>query len=103
MYRVDISNCYNIGNVFANSCNSCQYGSVIGHHTTGNLSNAYYADWIDCNWAYGYGSGTLGCTSFGKDEISGLPAKLGSTYFTNDTKGINNGYPILKWELEIED
>lgn len=51
---------------------------------------------------FGGQSTVNGCNWFNENGIDGLPSKLGTTYFTSDTKGINNGYPILKWELEIE-
>jgi len=34
------------------------------------------------------------------DVLKTYVEKLGADYFTEDIKGINDGYPILKWELE---
>lgn len=99
----NIYNCYNVGEVIGNEAQQGSWGAVVGRHFRGTLDNIYYANWNTTNWVAGTNTNSSKCYSFNKDEILGLPAKLGSTYFTNDTKGINNGYPILKWELEIED
>lgn len=72
----------------------------IGTH--GSISKAYYADWYQVNWGLGTSTSGYKGTSFNKSYIPSLASSLGSNYFTNDTKGINDGYPILKWELEIE-
>ena len=34
------------------------------------------------------------------EEMPDVLNIIGSSYFTEDTNNINNGYPILKWQVE---
>lgn len=37
------------------------------------------------------------------EEMPDVLNIIGSSYFTEDTNNINNGYPILKWQVEEQE
>ena len=39
-------------------------------------------------------------TKVTEDTLKGYANNLGTEYFTEDDIGINDGFPILKWEKE---
>ena len=62
-------------------------GGAVGL-SSGTLSNVYYLDSV------GYtGSGT----SVTANDLSNLNVSLGNYYY-KDSRSINGGYPILKWQ-----
>ena len=89
--NIDIENCYNIGEIngIRSTIVNCRDGAVA------NIKNCYY---LDTCGATGDG------TSKTSTELMGLASTLGNEW-TNDVKDAsenwkyNNGYPILKWQL----
>ena len=47
--------------------------------------------------AYGNANTNDGATPKSDEELKNLSDSLGENY-KNDTKNVNNGYPILSWE-----
>lgn len=43
--------------------------------------------------------GATRCEQVTAEQLKGYASNLGTEYFTADTTGINNGFPILKWQL----
>ena len=91
-----ITNCYNIGEFYNESANSAR-GIVISYDAD------YKHDVINCYWltpsmaAYGNANTNDGATPKSDEELKNLSDSLGENY-KNDTKNVNNGYPILSWE-----
>lgn len=73
-----------------------------GRRVYGSVSNCFFANWTNLPWCTGRVNGVYKeeGTGYAKNEVSSLINKLGSTYFCNDEKGINDGYPVLKWQNE---
>lgn len=97
-----LSHCYNVGGVSA-AAGAC--GGIIGREAiaANQYTNCYYLT----GTAAAYAGTTNGSTSTppvskSAEEIKALAATLGDG-FAEDTKGINNGYPILTWQGEEED
>lgn len=104
-----LNNCYamNSGLVYQNTIGSISFGSIIG-----TIENNESIRITNCS--------TLGATAIGSNtgtstnqtitNVNGgqtnLPSVLSvmntdnNGVFVEDTKNINNGYPILKWQLE---
>lgn len=91
-----IENCYNVGEFYNESANSAR-GIVISYDAD------YKHDVINCYWltpsmaAYGNSNTNDGATPKSDEEFKNLADSLGENY-KNDTKNVNNGYPILSWE-----
>lgn len=91
-----IENCYNVGEFYNESANSAR-GIVISYDAD------YKHDVINCYWltpsmaAYGNANTNDGATPKSDEEFKNLADSLGENY-KNDTKNVNNGYPILSWE-----
>lgn len=91
-----IENCYNVGELYNESANSAR-GIVISYDAD------YKHDVINCYWltpsmaAYGNANTNDGATPKSDEELKNLSDSLGENY-KNDTKNVNNGYPILSWE-----
>lgn len=91
-----IENCYNVGELYNESANSAR-GIVISYDAD------YKHDVINCYWltpsmaAYGNANTNDGATPKSDEEFKNLADSLGENY-KNDTKNVNNGYPILSWE-----
>ncbi len=117
-----IENCYNIGSIkeidiAENTTNLTKLrGSILGAHglswnnvTNAKISNCYYLDTASTYLTYQYNGTTKQYESILKNkktsaELMNLASTLGSEW-TNDVKDslgnwkYNNGYPILKWQL----
>lgn len=93
-----IRNSYNIGTMVTTGTGA--KGGIVGN--AGNVAaiNNY---WLStCGASYGNSGSSpnnTGSTSKSDTEIKALALSLGASY-TQDAKGINNGYPILKWQTE---
>ena len=91
-----VKNCYNVGEFYNESTNSAR-GIVVSYETD------YKHDVINCYWltpsmaAYGNANTNDGATPKSDEEFKNLAGSLGENY-KNDTKNVNNGYPILSWE-----
>ena len=107
--EIQIINCYNAGTVSSVSGNS--YGMAIG---TRNAGESYYVH----NCYYLKDSASSGAGYFNKNskaDIAGsyevresdfmrsadFVSELGDGIFAADTSNINNGYPILKWQVPV--
>lgn len=103
-YDGSIINCYNVGAVSGNTINT---GGIIGIYSSNpTITNCYN---LNTSSTYAVGTGTGGWGTLEnvwaghvetKDVagMKGLAGVLGSNW-TNDTKNINKGYPILKWQV----
>ena len=92
----NIYNCYNIGEINVNG----NIGGITGNANSRMIiSNCVY---ITPDKYYGdqnYGWPTLENTQrVTKEELKTYAATLGDAYVNDDTN-INNGYPILKWQI----
>lgn len=107
-----IKNCYNIGNIMGSS----NRGSIVGYSEGTKLQNCY---WTTSLAISGEPSGTITtCSKKTEAELKALSSILGDKFIADgkieNTEGewvdnlnekgdiiyINNGYPILKWQLE---
>lgn len=90
METISVSNCYNIGEISQVK----NYGGIMGYNkaTTTTFSNCYYADTCN-NWT------TTGIQSIELEKLKTYSKILGESY-TDDVSNINNGYPILKCQVE---
>lgn len=92
----EIFNCYNIGNLDSDSI-AYYFGAVPGD--TG-IKNVYFSDSLYTNYErYGYKDGgeKRSEQEMKSDRFVGL-LNEGASLFVKDKKGINNGFPILKWQ-----
>ena len=90
--KATISNSYNRGNI-KNSYSSSNAGQIIGKDDCGNrnITKCYYLNTVQ-------GSNINGGIALGAVTLKGYANTLG-TAFTADTENINEGYPILKWQI----
>ena len=105
-----IVNCYNAGKILLNvdSENVKSYiGNIVGVHDKGNIQNCYYID----NGVDGIGQNedneNVGTVLEVDDENlkkTEMVNRLNDNEneFVFDIQNINNGYPILKYQLVIE-
>ena len=92
----EISNCYNIG-ILDSDTVAYYFGAVPGE--TG-VKNVYFGDFLYTNYErYGYKEGgeRRSEVEMKSDRFVGL-LNEGPSLFIKDTEGVNNGYPILKWQ-----
>lgn len=106
--KQNITNCYNIGEVTYTSVNKNYDGAILGTVFQGsteisNCYTSYRSDIISiCGTLQSKGYLKTSNCYYEEDEVNALKtdcSKLGDA-FVEDTKGMNNGYPILAWELE---
>ena len=95
-----ITNSYNVGKL--ESENKVGNGGIvtsINEDSTNILSNNYWLE--NCGATYGIYSisSNEGAESKTENELKGLASILSDEYI-DDVTNINNGYPILKWQLE---
>lgn len=100
---VNIQNCYNIGTVTANTYK----GGIVGNYanTTSSIFNISNNYWIStCGASYGISRANIntGCTKFSGalDYTTLEDAYTGDIQNSDGTWKYNNGYPILKWQIE---
>ena len=83
-----IKNCYTTGTVTGSDSNP-----VVGKKSSGSVTNCYYLD-------------TLGtdnnATAKTSDELKALASTLGGAFLTAPA-GINDGYPIFRWQIPTYD
>lgn len=85
--------CYNIGQIIGDK----SVGSIMGE---GANSSFQYCWWTTEHPGYGNRGSSSYSSQVSEETLKGYASRLGTTYFTDDTVGINNGFPILKWQLE---
>lgn len=85
--------CYNIGQVIA----EFRAGNIIGQSSGAGIRYCYWTTELD---GLGNGGSSSYSSRVSQDTLKGYASRLGTTYFADDTTGINNGFPILKWQLE---
>lgn len=92
--------CYNIGNVAVGLNTGGSVGSYTGSayisQTTGSFYLAESQAAATDKTATGASSETMKKAGF----VKKLNQQIGTEYFAEDTKGLNDGYPILKWQTE---
>lgn len=83
----NISNCYSTGNT------KVAYGtdakSVVGNKSSGNVTNCYYLNTVGTD---------SNATVKTDEELKGLADTLGGSFVT-DPAGINDGYPVLTFQI----
>ncbi len=100
--KTTVKNCYNIGNVI---CYNRFSGAIAGANGTsrdwrgGIVENCYYLQGTDSK-GIGMEYDIIKSETFvkTKEEMKTIHSLLG-TEFISDNNNINNGYPILKWQL----
>lgn len=108
-YYAYLNNCYNSGNIVNSSAKS--KGGIAGHIY--NYENRFF---YPSNCAYLKGSATSGTgnsytpssdtykiKALSEEEMPDVLSVIGTSYFEEDTNNINNGYPILKWQVEEQE
>ena len=105
---MEISNCYNIGNVEidSESIHLVRCGGIVGllHNNEYEIKNNHF--WANSNLR-GIGEDNYKAENYdgiingygSKDELKDIAKLLGSDY-KSDTNGINDGFPILAWQEE---
>ncbi|MGI6216177.1 MAG: cell wall-binding repeat-containing protein [Coriobacteriales bacterium] len=103
-----VTGCYNIGTVSAPSITSGYVGAIAGapyvatlNTTSGNVEGNYFLTGTAEN---AFGSAEKGSSyssdfagkALGESELKAQ--EIGTTYVTDSTNTINDGYPYLKWE-----
>ncbi len=100
----DVKNCYNVGKL---QTGTHLLGGVIGNDEKSkvNATNNYWLDTCGASVGIGRPSGNTNAVKKTAAEIKNLASTLGEAY-TNDVQNedgtwkYNDGYPILKWQLE---
>ena len=95
-----LTNCYSVGKVVGTSGNASYVGGLSPDKTAAHYVNSFYLTGIVSGESPKYGVTGLG-TAKTADELKALASELGSS-FAADTKGLNGGYPILKWQAGAE-
>ena len=72
-------------------------GSVIGNCYGSSIANCW---WTSTPGSRGFSGSESNCAKVTEEALKGYVNKLGTDYFTEDDIGINDGFPILKWEKE---
>ena len=87
-----ISNSYNAGTIShtedVRGSKDYHIGGAVGK-SIGTITNTYYLD--SC------GQGGSNGTAISSGDLSNINMVIGN-YYTKDIRGINGGYPILKWQ-----
>ena len=95
-----LTNCYSVGAVIGTDGNASYVGGLSPDKTAAHYVNSFYLTGIVSGESPKYGVTGLG-TAKTADELKALASELGSS-FAADTKGLNDGYPILKWQAGAE-
>ncbi len=97
--EIVLENCYNVGTIYAPYSS---YAMAIGTNNGGGnqVDNCYWLSGSATGGGY-YGSnkGTVTELTSSAMTAASFVSKLGSAFLA-DTAGINNGYPILKWQAQ---
>lgn len=96
-----VTNCYNAGAVrkpkgFLGKLN---VGEILGSNSGATLKNNYYDATTGVAGGGIGGSDGIGVSGLTTEELQSQEtiAKLGTSYFCEDTDGMNGGYPLLSW------
>lgn len=95
-----LTNCYSVGKVVGTGGNASYVGGLSPDKTAAHYVNSFYLTGTVSGESPKYGVTGLG-TAKTADELKALASELGSS-FAADTKGLNDGYPILKWQAGAE-
>lgn len=95
-----LTNCYSVGKVVGTGGNASYVGGLSADKTAAHYVNSFYLTGTVSGESPKYGVTGLG-TAKTADELKALASELGSS-FAADTKGLNDGYPILKWQADAE-
>lgn len=95
-----LTNCYSVGAVIGTDGNASYVGGLSPDKTAAHYVNSFYLTGTVSGESPKYGITGLG-TAKTADELKALTSELGSS-FAADTKGLNDGYPILKWQAGAE-
>lgn len=95
-----LTNCYSVGKVVGTGGNASYVGGLSADKTAAHYVNGFYLTGTVSGESPKYGVTGLG-TAKTADELKALASELGSS-FAADTKGLNDGYPILKWQADAE-
>ena len=91
-----LTNCYSVGKVVGTGGNASYVGGLSPDKTAAHYVNSFYLTGTASGESPKYGVTGLG-TAKTVDELRALASELGDS-FAADTKGLNGGYPILKWQ-----
>lgn len=102
-YNIFPSYCYNIGKIIGTKS---YIGGIVGRKGSSDPDDCYYEE----NSAlFGIGDSTVttgydrGTTKLSNDQMPTVLSIINSNnVFIEDTEGINNGYPLLAWQVETE-
>lgn len=103
-------NCYNVG---ANHTQRCYntgsisgsgraIGSIVGENNNSSIINCFYTTSLAACGYRGSASNTRQVTETELKTAGFAATNLGDNW-TDDINNINEGYPILKWQLEVLD
>lgn len=95
-----LTNCYSVGKIVGTGGNASYVGGLSPDKTAAHYVNSFYLTGTVSGESPKYGITGLG-TAKTADELKTLASELGSS-FAADTKGLNDGYPILKWQAGAE-
>lgn len=95
-----LTNCYSVGKVVGTGGNASYVGGLSPDKTAAHYVNSFYLTGTVSGESPKYGVTGLG-TAKTADELKALASELGDS-FAADTKGLNGGYPILKWQADAE-
>ena len=94
-----LTNCYFTGTVTGSGGIASYVGGVSCNKTEASYTNCYYLAGTVSGESSKYGITGKG-TAKTADELKALAPTLGDK-FTADRNGVNNGYPVLAWQLPI--
>ena len=95
-----LTNCYSVSKVVGTGGNASYVGGLSPDKTAAHYVNSFYLTGTVSGESPKYGVTGLG-TAKTADELKALASELGDS-FAADTKGLNGGYPILKWQADAE-
>lgn len=95
-----LTNCYSVGKIVGTGGNASYVGGLSPDKTAAHYVNSFYLTGTVSGESPKYGITGLG-TAKTADELRALASELGSS-FAADTKNLNSGYPILKWQAGAE-
>lgn len=93
-----ITNCYNVGQ-YKKTSTGTEYGSIVGYApyaANGKLTNCYS---LSSRFQGGSTIPQTDCEAVDEETLKTYAEKLGDE-FMDDTTGINDGYPVLKFQVE---
>ena len=92
-----LNNAYNIGRIVIENGDSQTIGSISGRTNQITFNNCYYETGT-YDVGVGESEAVTGVIEVDSIDESVLSVVNGEGAFKEDTKGINNGYPILEWQ-----